>query len=149
MELHPVVGCCWPLIKVESQHLYSWSCNWKVFSRRIILKRISLWFRTSLTLTSLTLSPTAYQILWLLQGGGLRDPPKISRKEASLTPCCYITFICFIFRGYMQKCRQKYQNKSKISEFQILWNWYSVSHWRSKNCYNFLDFEDTGLESYM
>ena len=42
----------------------------------------------------LTLSPTAYQILWLLRGGASEAPPKISKKESSLTPCCYIAFVC-------------------------------------------------------
>ena len=42
----------------------------------------------------LILSPTAYQILWLLREGPQSPPPKISRKESSLTPCCYIAFVC-------------------------------------------------------
>ena len=42
----------------------------------------------------LTLSPTAYPILWLLRGGASEPPPpKISRKESSVTPCCYIAFV--------------------------------------------------------
>ena len=40
-----------------------------------------------------SLNPTSYGILesrYLTRGG----PPKISRKELSLTPCCYIAFVC-------------------------------------------------------
>ena len=42
----------------------------------------------------LTLPLTAYWNLVILRGGASEAPPKISRKEPSLTPCCYIAFVC-------------------------------------------------------
>ena len=42
----------------------------------------------------LTLPLTAYWNLVILRGGASEAPPKISRKELSLTPCCYIAFVC-------------------------------------------------------
>ena len=32
-------------------------------------------------------------------GGGLRGPPKISKKESSLTPCCYIAYFYLYILG--------------------------------------------------
>ena len=40
----------------------------------------------------LTLPPTAYQILWLLQGGGRKDPPQLSWKESFWTLYGYRPF---------------------------------------------------------
>ena len=42
--------------------------------------------------------PTAYQILWLLwggggEGGGLKEPPQISWKESFWTLYCYRPFV--------------------------------------------------------
>ena len=53
-------------------------------------------------------------------GGGTSEapPPKKSRRESFLTPCCYIAFLLGKFRGHMQKISQKSQNLSKISGFQ-------------------------------
>ena len=43
---------------------------------------------------SLTLPPMGYRILWLQwQWEASKAPPKKSRKESFLTPCCYITFV--------------------------------------------------------
>ena len=67
----------------------------------------------------LTLPLTAYWNLVMLQGGASEAPHKISRKESSLTPCCYIAFVRFIFRGHMQKFGPKYQNLSEISGLKI------------------------------
>ena len=44
-----------------------------------------------------SINPTSYGILesrYLTGGGASEAPPKISRKESSLTPCCYIAFVC-------------------------------------------------------
>ena len=59
-------------------------------------------------------NPTSYGILEsrYLMGVG----PKISRKELSLTPCCYIAFVCLYI--YMQKFGPKSQNWSEISGFE-------------------------------
>ena len=48
---------------------------------------------TGLIQRNLTLPLTAYWNLVILQGGASEAPPKISRKESSLTPCCYIVFV--------------------------------------------------------
>ena len=72
-------------------------CLWR-YPAGILLKsykvKQQLCFQENWLIRYLTLSPTAYQILWLLRGGASEAPPKISKKESYLTPCCYIAFVC-------------------------------------------------------
>ena len=50
-------------------------------------------------------------------GGASEAPPKLSRKESSLTPCCYIAFVSGYIDGSHPKIL-KSQNLRKISGFQ-------------------------------
>ena len=50
--------------------------------------------------------------------GGLRGPPKKSRKDSFLTHVAIKHLLLGILRGHMQKISQKSQNLSKISGFQ-------------------------------
>ena len=74
----------------------------------------------------LTLSPMAYQSLWLVLVG-LRGPPKIFRKELFLTQCCYILCIC---RGHIQKITRltigAHGYNLLLNELSIAILWYNM-----------------------
>ena len=59
----------------------------------------------------------------------------------------YIFYDCF--SGHMQKIRPKSQDLSEISGFQKILKLRFCITLTSKNCYNSLDFEDTGLKFCM
>ena len=89
-----------------------------------------------------------YRILWLPWGGASEaPPPKKSRKESFLTPCCYIAFFTWYIQGSHAKNQpeiSKFEQDFRISKFcenKIL------HHLDIQK--NQLDFEDTGLKFYM
>ena len=71
--------------------------------------------------TNLTVLPlTAYWNLVVLRGGASEAPPKISRKESSLTPCCYIAFVCLYIQGSHANFRteiSKFERDFRILKF--------------------------------
>ena len=83
------------------------------------LKRMSGWFmkRNYLNPISYGLSDTG--------GGASEAPLKISRKEWSLTQCCYIAFVC-------KNSDQNLKIWARFQDFKILWNWNFASHWETK-----------------
>ena len=76
-----------------------------------------------------TLSPMAYQILWLLWGASEPPPSKISTKESFLTPCCNILGI---FWGHIQKIT-KFEQDFRISKYGKLRFHIALT---KQNCYN-------------
>ena len=70
----------------------------------------------------LTLPLTAYWNLVILRGGPQRPPPKISRKELSLTPCCYIAFVCLLYLGATCKNLDRIKIWARFQDLKILWN---------------------------
>ena len=55
-------------------------------------------------------------------GGASEAPPKLSRKESSLTPCCYIAFVCLYIQGSHAKIRteiSKFEQDFRISICEI------------------------------
>ena len=52
--------------------------------------------------------------------GASEAPPKISRRESSLTPCCYIAFVCLCINGSHAKIWtevSKFERDFRISKF--------------------------------